>query len=493
MGLINNLNAWLKTKIVGWLEGETSTNYQDRAQSMVSRRGYRLGQQTRFLRRSREGFDDNIIGNFLGLALDRGISLLFGKEVEFEWEEGVPDDTIQYIDDIWEANNKPILLHKLAMYGGEDGTVFVKLVPDQEKSWRIVAQDPIFKDVLCDPDDDEKVIRYVTQYKTRDYDGKEVAKRETIMVGNWDNPDAPLTTWLIRNEINGQATGGKWVVTNEEVWPYPLPPVIHWQNLPMVGNVWGMPDISDDVIELQDKSNFALSNINKIIRFFAHPFRWSRGFGGNRLAGKQGDQAEMDSGPDKMPNVESMTAEINQLPPVGDVPGAVQHSTNLRQMIFDVTRNCDITNVKDRVGMLTNFGLRVMFFDALSKLETKRNLYGWGLREINRRILLFSGSEPIDCDVVWEDPLPTDETAQRANFEADLRMGVVSKETVAGRLGYDWKAEQAKLSEQQQSTDNIGAMLLRSFDRTGGGAANNGFGNQRQPATNNQPVQSQRQ
>jgi len=38
--------------------------------------------------------------------------------------------------------------------------VFVKLVPDQEKYWRIIAQDPIFKDIICDPDDDEKVIAY---------------------------------------------------------------------------------------------------------------------------------------------------------------------------------------------------------------------------------------------------------------------------------------------------------------------------------------------
>jgi hypothetical protein len=145
--------------------------------------------------------------------------------------------------------------------------------------------------------------------------------------------------------------------------------------------------------------------------------------------------------------------------------------------------------MKDRVGALTNFGLRILFYDALNKLETKRALYGWGLREINRRILMFSGSEPLDCEVVWEDPLPTDETALRANLEADLRMGVVSKETVAGRLGYDWDAEQEKLGEQQQASDNIGAMILRGFDRTGGGAANNGFTNQRQPSETNQAVQ----
>jgi len=465
MGLIDNLNGWLKSRIVGWLEGETNSGYTNRANSMVERRGYRLGAQKRYLRRTREGYDDNVIGNFLGLALDRGVSLLMGKEVEFEWEEDTPEETIQYIDDIWEANNKPILLHKLAMYGAEDGTVFAKLVPDYEKGWRIIAQDPIFKDILTDPDDDEKVIRYVTQYKTTDLDGYEVAKRETVIMGEYADSPQP-NVWIIRNEISNRGTGGRWKVVDEQIWPYPLPPIIHWQNLPMVGSVWGMPDISDDVIELQDKSNFNISNINRIVRLFAHPFRWSRNFGGKRVA--TGDTAEMDTGPDKMPNVDSPSAEIYQLSPVGDVPGAVTHTQNIRQIIFDVTRNMDISSMKDKAGALTNFGLRILFFDALNKLETKRNLYGWGLREINRRLQVFSNMEPADCEVIWQDPLPTDETALRQNIQMDLSMGIISKETAASRLGYDYDDEKAKMEEEQTATDNIGAMILRSFDRTGG-------------------------
>src|SRR3990172_5136143 len=265
MSLISNINSWIRTKVVGWLEGGTSNAYTARANSLLNRREYRLGAQRQFLKPNRDGYNDNIVSNFLGLALDRGISLLFGKPIEFEWGENADDGFIEWIDSIWEANNKPILLHKLAMYGGEDGTVFVKLISDDEKAWRIVAQDPIFKDVLTDPDDDEKVVRYITQYKTVDLNEKEVAKRETMIVGNWEDTTQPLTSWLIRNEINSRDTGGKWVVINEEVWPYPLPPIIHWQNLPMVGNIWGMPDIPDDVIELQDRSNFAISNTNRII------------------------------------------------------------------------------------------------------------------------------------------------------------------------------------------------------------------------------------
>ena len=466
MGLIDSISSAARNMILGWLQGGGNQLVTSRATSMADRRDYRLGEQKRFLRKTREGFDDNVVGNFLGLALDRGISLLFGKEISFDWEEGAPQETIDWIDGIWEANNKPILLHKLAMYGGEDGTVFVKLIPDSEKGWRIIAQDPIFKDIQTDPEDDEKVIRYITQYKIVGVNNEEVAKRETITIGNIDILSQAITSWVIRNEISNRDTGGKWALVSEEVWPYPLPPIIHWQNLPMVGNVWGMPDISDDIVELQDKSNFSISNINRIIRLFAHPFRWSRGFGGKRVA--TGDTAEMDEGPDKMPNVESPVAEINQLTPVGDVPGAVNHSLNLRQIIFDVTRNTDITSMKDRVGALTNFGLRILFFDALNKLDTKRNLYGWGLREINRRLQLFGNLEPVDCEVVWQDPLPADETALYTNVQAALNMQLISKATAAGRLGYDYEEEKAKMEEEQVAGDNVGAMILRAFDRTGG-------------------------
>src|SRR5512139_4341899 len=284
MGLITNISSFFRNRIVSWLEGGTNAAFTDRSLSMVARRDYRLGAQRRYLRKTREGFDDNVVGNFLGLALDRSISLLFGKEVEFEWDEAVPEETVDYIDGIWEANNKSILLHKLAMYGGEDGTVFVKLVPDQAKYWRIIAQDPIFKDIVTNPDDDEQVIQYVSQYKTTDLEGEEIARREKVTASNYEDLSQAVTSWSITNEIASRATGGKWVQVSEEVWPYPLPPIVHWQNLPMVGNAWGMPDIPDDVIGVQDQANFNLSNINKIIRLFGNPFRWSRGFGGRRVA-----------------------------------------------------------------------------------------------------------------------------------------------------------------------------------------------------------------
>jgi hypothetical protein len=53
-------------------------------------------------------------------------------------------------------------------------------------------------------------------------------------------------------------------------------------------------------------------------------------------------------------------------------------------------------------------------------------------------------------------------------------MGVVSKETVSGRLGYNWDDEQQKIADDQTQNVDIGTAILRSFDRTGG-PANSGF------------------
>jgi hypothetical protein len=111
-------------------------------------------------------------------------------------------------------------------------------------------------------------------------------------------------------------------------------------------------------------------------------------------------------------------------------------------------------------------------------------LYGWGLREINRRLLMFSNMEPVDCEIVWEDPLPQDEQALYANTQQALSMGLISKETAAAQLGFDYESEKEKMAAEAEETANIGAMALANFDRfgfsTGRGGANAQPG-QRQP------------
>lgn len=59
-------------------------------------------------------------------------------------------------------------------------------------------------------------------------------------------------------------------VVNSTPWEYPFPPILHQKNLPSLRNCYGDSDF-DDIINIQDKSNFVVGNTNKIVKFFANP------------------------------------------------------------------------------------------------------------------------------------------------------------------------------------------------------------------------------
>jgi hypothetical protein len=71
--------------------------------------------------------------------------------------------------------------------------------------------------------------------------------------------------------------------------------MIHWQNLPNPVDVYGVPDVTTDVIELQDRANFVASNISKLIRLYAHPAT---------LRAQPGRNLKHRLGPDEMPKLQ---------------------------------------------------------------------------------------------------------------------------------------------------------------------------------------------
>ena len=467
----------IRKRIVDWLQLGADQEYKTRVDEIITRRGYRMGVQQRQLRVRRGQADDNLVVNYSGLLLNRSVSRLFDKGIEFEYGDGASQQ--EFIDDVWKKNVKAILLHKMGMFGGESGMVFNKLVPGLEFT-RIVPLDPTFMDMDTDPDDLEKVIRYVVQYKTVDYDGKSIAKRESIVPNTFSvMMDAEgneilvpagydeITFWTIRNYVAGQKTGGKWVLENSTQWGYPFPPIVHWQNLPQVGEIWGQPDITDDVIELQDRYNFLASNISKIIRLYAHPQRWSL-FAGTK---------DLSLGPDDIPNFDNPESMINQLPPVGDLPGAAGFMENVRRSLFDITRTVDLSSFGDKLGAITNFGLHVLYQDELSKTNTKRELYGDGLKEINRRLLILAGMDPGECELEWPNPLPGNEAEEQTILMKDQQAGIISKETLSDKRGYDYEQESKRIEDEVQAEQDqqgdIGTMLINKFTSNGGMKANN--------------------
>lgn len=430
---------------------------------LKQKREYYSGDQPKQIRVRPGKTDDNIIVNLVGLAVDRSLSHLLAGGVTFVLPEG-EEAQDEYLSDLWECNRQSVLLYNAALMAAVYGTGYIKIIPDGTSDLytgeilpRLVALNPEYLTIATDPQDAEKVLRYVVEYVVGDTGYREITRR----TGSEDYEIPPETvddTWVVENYITDK--GGKWKLVDKYEWPYTFPPIVHWKNLPSINNVYGSSDI-DDILGIQDKDNFTVSNIQKMVRLQAHRQLWGRNLGKDDL---------VDIGPDKLIKLTGTESELGVLDIQSDIGASLQFSRDLRQTLFDVAREVDITSITDKIGALTNFGLRVLYADSLSKTNTKRELFGEALLELNRRLLVLNGMEGEASrpgEIIWKDPLPVNIREEMETDNIALQMGIVDIQTIyeryAERYGQEWEEIQTRLmaAKQAQAGADLGTMLLR--------------------------------
>jgi hypothetical protein len=444
MGVFDNFRNWLLEPLLG-------SNWAKRSEVLNIARDYRRGKQKQPIKTA----DDAIVVNFIGLLTDRSIANLFGKEPTFDLPGETDDPEQIYVDSVWAANRKMHLLKQCAMYGAEAGTCYVKILPDGAVTKtgdvvpRLVALDPSWVTMDTLPEDVDTIIRYTISYVITDpITEKEKAIKQVI------EHDADSGYWTISDYVSD---GPRWDKVDESVWQYGFAPIVSWQNLPEPGSPYGRPDITPDIVDLQNKINFVSSNTAKIIKYHAHPKTWGRGF----LS-----QKKLSWGADEMAISDDPNALVQNLEMQSDLGSSLNFIRYLRQALFDISRTVDIESMSDRLGSLTNFGLRVLYQDALGKLEDKRGLYGEAIIEINHRLLVLNGAADTDGgEVQWPDVLPENASEVSQAIRTDLELGLVSKQTASGRRGYTWADEEQRIADEHMATSNLGAEFLRLFDQ----------------------------
>lgn len=410
--------------------------------------------------------DDNVILNWIGLAVDRSISMLIGDEVRFELED---EANQEYIDSIWDANKRQILLHEIALDGAIFGTPFIKIVANGitdpytgAQLPRLVLLDPKFMTIEVDPLDKSEVEKYIMQFKVKDNGRervfKEVTRRSTPEDFDLQPESEAPDTWVVEMfEFTNM-----WTLINSTEFPYPFPPIHHWKNLPTIHSIYGQSEI-EQILNAQDKYNFVASNNVKITRYHAHPKTWGAGF----------TKSEKTSwGADEMVTISDPQGKISNLEMASDLSSSRNIQMDLRQAIFDIARQVDVSGMKEKIGQLTNFGLRLLYGDALAKTDTKRLLYGDAFQEINRRLLVMNGQEGENSrpgDVIWGDAIPVNDKEEMEIDKLALDLGIVDKQTVSEkyqkRYGVEWEDIQSRLSSEQEQEQSLGSLLLRKFNR----------------------------
>ena len=437
-----------------------------RIETMNKARKYRQGAQPKTVRVKDGQTDDNITVNFIGLLVDRATALLFGDGVDFDLPGKGESETDNYINRVWEVNRKHELLIDTSDYGATYGTPCFQIRPnaimhDGAAYPEILCIDPRYLKIQTEPENYRAVAKYIIEYQIKVGENvpAKTRRREIIPLKSVDEVEQVevIYSWRIDNYIQNE--NGLLVLESSQNWEYDFPPILPFKNLPEAGSPYGRPDLTDDVLHIQDAINRVVTSTNKAIRLTAFQRLWGKFL-------KNNDRVAM--GMDNILSVDNEKAELNAIDAGSNFEGMIAFQQELRDALFTISRSADPNTVKDKVGQLTNFGLRILYKDAMDKLKTKRQLYGEALKELNRRLLLLNGMEGDPGEIVWKEPLPQNETELVTGYKFDLDNKIASRETIRGKRGYDneQEMERIKADDEQdaENNDNIGAGILTNFN-----------------------------
>ncbi len=434
--------------IFDWFANRVANSIADRlvgddGKVVVRARQYRQGVQDLMLKTHHNQFDDNIIINFVSLIANRITSQTIGGGFTLDFDGDTETDQEKWIKACLDANKKEVLFHRAVLSAVESGTGYLFLGGgsvigrDGVEYPRITLIDPAFVAMDSLPEDFESIIRYTIKYKFVGANGKIFVRKREIEL------DDSGSAWTITDYISTDGFGSRWEQTGQETWPFPFAPIIHWQNAPSIDRAEGEPDINTGMVQVQNRINFIAANLSKIIRLFAHPQRIFRNVSGLDKIDIGADQAiKINGGPD---------TDIKQLEQLSDLTGSMEYLRMLRQAMFDIARVVDIDSLEDKLGAMTNFALRVLYQDNINMIATKRELLGDMLEELVQRLLVIGGKADIGVKVIWPDFIPENDAELTQAYSADLNMGIVSHQTIAGLRGYDWKKEQDRILEEDNA------------------------------------------
>lgn len=376
--------------------------------------------------------DDNVNIRLARKVVNKGNNFLFGKGLTWQLQKKNATREETTLLDIWgnqETQNS--FLIELGIQGGITGNFCIQITNLDKIGFKHI--DPTWVFPKYDNDFIEFDIRWFK---------KEDAYRllHTKQTNTWD---------YVRQKYNGS----QWIDdTPVAIWPYEWPFIIWGKNLPNPNSIYGLSDLED--IDLVDAINLVSSNMNRIIRMYANPIVWGYGFGSESLS--------LDTS--KLITSTTETSKMQALELAKDLTSPQEYLKYLRTMLAETTAVPESDPDRMRVGAQSGFALSVLFNDLLLKTGIKRNLYGKELITLNSRLLELAGlGKDIQTTLHWPSPLPVDIISQTTADKFDLEAGLVSKQTISNKRGYDYDQEKEYMSEEQTNTTSIGENLIKAF------------------------------
>lgn len=369
-----------------------------------------------------QGPDDNITINLSRRVVNKGAAFLFGEPVNLKAADA---GTQEKLDAVWRNPEwRMEFFNEVAVNGGVTGDFYMQVVaPKAPVSLpRVINLDPCIVIPTYSMDDIDEVYQYELRWNS----GGRLKRTRYV----WADDGL---TWDVVNEW---LFGSRWVTDSQnppEVWGYSWCPIIHGKNLPNPNSFFGVSDLED--ADLNDAINGTVSNLNRVVRLFAHPVIW----------GKMFTQTDLDVS--KVSLSKDENAQLGALELAKDVGGVEGFAKFLSTEFSEVTQVPENDTDRMRIGAQSGFALRVLFHELVQKTNVKRALYGRVIVEASQHLLELAGAGP-DAEVKlhWRNPLPLDLTEQVTNDKFELDYGLASRETIAAKRGYDYAEERQRMN-----------------------------------------------
>ncbi len=390
--------------------------------------------------------DDNVALNYVRLIIDAAVAFLFGQEPEFELVNGQESPAEEWLEACWRENKKMQLLQKLGINGAACGHVFLKITPPAQPGGypRLINLSPEYVTVVCDPDDIDLVWRYIIEYPARGKNGERLTVRQTV--------ERETGGWMVTDEVS--IDDGDWQVRQSIVWPFTWCPLLDCQNLPSPNEYYGIADVEEDTLALNYALNFTLSNLQRIVRYHAHPKTWGKGISAN----------ELKIGIDETILLPNPAAELHNLEMTTDLSSLIDLYQRLKEGMHETTRTPEVATGKlvDGTGQLSGVALAILYQPLVQKTNSKRLTYGELLTECNRRLLEMGGYGPDNLTTIyWPELLPKNALEERQVLLLDQQLGASNDSTLT-KAGYDPEQERAK---RETDGNELGEQLLSAFDQ----------------------------
>jgi hypothetical protein len=392
-----------------------------------------------------DGVDDTVTVNRVRRVVDIGTAFLFGDPPVWNLgdqtaapETETPDEV--WLAECWRVNDGHAQALDWRNTGGVHGTAFLRVYPPVNPNAPATepahyptfeVMDPACMTLVWHPRNIRDITGYIWQYNA----GK-LTYRQRIL-----RNEGGLSWQIIDEHKDVQSIDDAWIPDGEAVWPYRWAPVLHHKNMPAANSVYGAPDVTEGLISLNTGLNRNLSNAARVLRLQGHPILYGTGVGGGDLEIKPGAF-----------NWLPIDGKLDQLAPQLNYDAAADHGRRLDEAICEDSATPAVTLGRDtqaHAGNPSGVALRIKFWPMTQRLSVLRTLYGPALVELIRRLMELGGKGADRIVTLnWPEVLPKDLLLEAQALQIYYNMGLGSRGTMAGQVGFDWPTEQKNLKAE---------------------------------------------